>query len=53
MKEIDFKKPGEIITLDDFHRRILAGEKLVILDENVINLSGFIMHHPGGSFTLE
>lgn len=41
------------ITLDDFSDRLQKGEKLVTLDDLVLDVSGFMGEHPGGLFALE
>ena len=42
------------ITKAEFHERVYQkGEKLVILDEYVLDVSEFISKHPGGRFALE
>lgn len=41
------------ITLEDFEALLKKGEKLVILDDLVLDVSWFMGEHPGGLFTLE
>lgn len=42
-----------IITLEDFDALLKKGEKLVILDDLVLDIRWFMGEHPGGLFTLE
>ena len=53
--EDDFKthEISKIISLDEFEYRIVAGEKLVVLEDMVIDISTFAYAHPGGAFLLE
>jgi hypothetical protein len=41
------------ITLEDFEALLQKGEKLVILDDLVLDVAWFMDEHPGGHFTLE
>ena len=41
------------MTEEEFKERVNAGEKLVILDDLVLNVNGFANYHPGGSFVIE
>lgn len=41
------------MTLEQFNDAISRGEKYVILDDLVVNVAGFIAHHPGGKFVIE
>jgi len=38
--------------LKDFQERVKNGEKLVVLDDMVLDVSSFINNHPGGNFSL-
>ena len=40
------------ITYTEFKARVQKGEKLVILDEYVLDISEFMYAHPGGAFSL-
>jgi hypothetical protein len=53
--EDDFgvNKIKTIITLDEFESRIVDGEKLVILEDMILDISTFAYAHPGGAFLLE
>ena len=53
--EDDFQvnKIKKIISHDEFEQRIVAGEKLVILEDMVLDISTFAYCHPGGAFLLE
>ena len=42
-----------VITADEFEDRVKKGEKLVILDNLVLDIAEFIKMHPGGAFLLE
>jgi len=46
-----YDKP--LITEEEFETRIKNGEKLVILDNMVIDISSYAYNHPGGAFLLE
>lgn len=46
-------KKAAPISLEEFNKRVKAGEKLVILDDMVIDVSDYMDHHPGGRFSLE
>lgn len=51
--EVDAFRPAPAkMKLDEFNRAVAAGRKFVILDEMVLNVEGFINHHPGGRFVL-
>lgn len=52
-RETLFKVPSVIISKDDFKKRVSNGERLMILDDFVIDLKSFLMNHPGGKFVLE
>jgi len=39
--------------MDEFDFRVKAGEKLVILDDMVIDLTYFAYSHPGGTFLID
>lgn len=41
------------ITLTEFNSRVKDGEKLVLLDDMVIELSRFAYSHPGGAFLID
>ena len=41
------------MTLDEFYVRIKNGEKLVILDDMILDVTKFMGEHPGGLFSLE
>lgn len=41
------------ITLEDFKARVKNGEKLVILDQFVLDVSWWAGEHPGGTFSIE
>ena len=41
------------MSLKDFKIRIQEGDKLVILDEYVLDVSKFKLNHPGGRFAIE
>lgn len=52
-KQDPFKRPSETITIDEFSSKIKSGEKLVILDDLVLDVSGFMRNHAGGRFVIE
>jgi cytochrome b involved in lipid metabolism len=47
-----FVKPKKIMDSQDFEERVNKGEKLMILDDLVLDVSEFINHHPGGKFFI-
>ena len=42
-----------MVSTEEFKRRVLLGEKLVILDDLVLNVEKFMEDHPGGKWSLE
>jgi stearoyl-CoA desaturase (delta-9 desaturase) len=42
-----------VITQESFEARIQSGEKLVILNDLVLDVTGFGHSHPGGSHVIE
>lgn len=42
-----------VISVGEFRARIKSGEKLVILDEYVLDVSWWMDEHPGGRFSIE
>ena len=54
LKPDPFTDPKEIMTVKDFtHRVVLEGQKLVILDDLVLEVADYMDNHPGGRFLLE
>ena len=43
----------QVMTLNQLHDRVKAGEKLVILDDMVIDVGSYMDEHPGGRFLIE
>lgn len=41
-----------MITEEEFEERVKLGEKLVILDDMVLDISTFAYCHPGGDFLI-
>lgn len=41
------------MTVDELEKRVKQGEKLVILDDLILNVSKFMNNHPGGTFFIE
>lgn len=52
-KPIAFDNTDKTMTLDEFENRIKNGQKLVILDDLVLNVAKFRFYHPGGKFSLD
>ena len=50
--EIPFTKVDKVMSPQEFEKRIEQGEKLVILDDMVLDVSKFYTLHPGGTFVL-
>ena len=54
LKPDPFTYPIEIMTVKDFTNRVvLEGQKLVILDDLVLEVADYMDNHPGGRFLLE
>ena len=51
-QEVAFKLVSDSMNIDEFNERVRNGEKLVIFDEYVLDVSKFIEYHPGGRFVL-
>jgi hypothetical protein len=51
-QEMPFTHPDKVISNDEFEHRVQKGEQLVILDDLVLDVSGFAKVHPGGAFML-
>lgn len=41
------------MTEEEFKKRVTSGEKLVTLDDLVLNVEGFSNYHPGGAFVID
>lgn len=52
-QEMSFVDPHNLVTREDFARRIEGGEELVILDDLILDVSAFKSGHPGGRFLIE
>lgn len=39
--------------MEDFNQKIRQGQKLVIVDDLILDISKFMDNHPGGRFSLE
>lgn len=50
---MEFDIPYTTMSMSVFNKRIAAGDKLVILDDLVLDVSQYISCHPGGKFLLE
>lgn len=48
-----FEAPSNSITREEFEERVAEGEKLVILDNLILEVADFMGEHPGGKFLLE
>ena len=56
MQKDEFAFDGEdapFISVNEFRARVKQGEKLVVLDEYVLDVSWFMDEHPGGRFSVE
>jgi len=54
LKPDPFMEPKEIMTVKDFTNRVVVeGQKLVILDDLVLEVADYMDNHPGGRFLLE
>ena len=51
-RETPFKGSDNLISSEQFEQRIAKGEKLVILDDLVLDISHYAENHPGGRFLL-
>jgi hypothetical protein len=45
--------PAAVMNVEEFERRMHAGEMLMILDDLVLDVSEFYKVHPGGKFVIE
>jgi len=52
-QEDAFKYPEITISEEEFAQRVKEGEKLVILDNMVLDIGSYAYAHPGGAFLLE
>ena len=52
-KKVPFISGKPSITEKELDDRVKAGAKLVLLDDLVLDVSGFIAAHPGGKFLIE
>lgn len=52
-EEVPYVLPRIVIDVEEFERRLHNGEKLVILDDLVLDVSEFYKVHPGGKFVIE
>lgn len=46
-------KDMPVISADNFDERVTKGEKLVILDDMVLDVTSFEYNHPGGTFLIK
>jgi len=53
--ETPFVEPTseEVISTEEFDKRVHGGEQLVILDDLILDVSHFMTEHPGGRFLIE
>lgn len=52
-QEEPFVTPAAVMNVEEFERRLAAGEKLLILDDLILDVSEFYKVHPGGKFVIE
>ncbi|CDW80902.1 cytochrome b5-like heme steroid binding domain containing protein [Stylonychia lemnae] len=52
-RESPFKSSMIKITVQEFESRVQSGQKLVLLDDFVLDVSKYMPNHPGGKFSLE
>jgi hypothetical protein len=52
-QEEPYKVPELVMNAEEFERRLHNGEKLMILDDLVLDVSEFALYHPGGKFVIE
>lgn len=52
-RQPEFNSSKTLVTHHEFLEKIKKGEKLVILDDMVVDISGFLLTHPGGRFALQ
>ena len=41
------------MSIGEFNTRVSQGEKLVILDDLVLDMRPYLYNHPGGAFVIE
>ena len=52
-KEQPFREINDVMTREEFDNSIRGGEKLLILDDMVLNVESFRADHPGGQFLID
>jgi len=52
-KQVDYVRPEVLISESDLECLIAQGEKLVVLDDLVLDVSAYMKFHPGGAFLVE
>ena len=52
-REVQFNEPKISITVEQFEKRVGSGEKLVLLDDKVLDVGKFMWNHPGGTFLIQ
>lgn len=52
-KETPFVEPSQVISREDFNKRVAGGEQLVLLDDLILDIRSFKSSHPGGKFVLQ
>lgn len=52
-QEDRFVYPNRSMSEEEFERRVKEGEKLVILDNMVLDISGYAYAHPGGRHLID
>lgn len=48
-----FRDVDERITIEEFRKKVESGEKLVILDDMILDVTNFAWNHPGGKFVID
>jgi hypothetical protein len=52
-REVPYIKASTKLSRAEFDQRVLSGEKLVILDDMVLDVEDYLYEHPGGSFLID
>lgn len=52
-EEVPYVLPAKVMTVEQFEHALEAGEKLMILDDLILDVSEFYRVHPGGKFVIE
>lgn len=49
---VPYNDPKLEMSSEEFYERVKRGEKLVLLNDMVLNVSKYMFNHPGGKFVI-